>query len=366
MASDADPVASFPAWEKLKLDVTLGKSMYNVYNYIHLLNHVGRLIEKCGDGKSDLDAVDDEFRPHDVTYLKLILVITYARQFLKMGSRHTGILYYLDILSASGLSVVGKKRDPVPGSCFMVPLAHQDFARRDQDPGFMFREVWAFDLSNEALRLIGDRHQCLTTRAGLRLPPINQVPGDANETIQDVVDVIAKRTDELRAARKKRPLTLAFIDNLALNINMQTVAYIQKHIRADLVVHIPTSAIWRCINQYRKGGMGGKALDEFFGSRVWEEADAIEDIPLLYHEAVMAVTGDEFQSFRPVRIKGQNFEFSIGIYVRKTSKIQNRGLAGWLTSIEKLAEACNNVDYVCMRAILDQVLGGQTGLGAFI
>ena len=339
-------------YEAWSIDQSLSKSENNVYNYVKLFNHVGRKLRACGPPGT---VFEDEFRAHDVTYLKLLLATSYARAFLRVGSKHADKLYYLDVLSASGVSYTRTFEDiPVPSSAFTVPLAYHDFKAEPAPPKFAFDRVWTFDRDAVSLAAINERRLALG-RAGFSLPPYEPMAGDANARVFEAIEAI-------RTGGAHRPLTLAFIDNVGLDVKMTTIQGIQRGIRADLIVHLPVSAVIRCVEQWRKRQFNQPALTAFFGNEEWQKIDSAADVVSVYHESVRKVTGSEFQDALPVRIKGPNAEFALCFYVRRT---RGSGAEGWVSNIQKLAEACNSVSYDRIRGIVERAEGRRTVLHDF-
>lgn len=335
--------ADVPSYTKWADIPTYDKPMNNVCNYVKLLNHVGKIVEGLGIANPvPPEGADEEFTPHEATYLKLLLTSSYARTFLRVGSKYTNKLYYLDVLSASGLTYPGgDKQQPVPGSCFFVPLCHQDFSKPTTAPAFEFSKMWAFEADPACLQTLAARHKLMQTAAGFKLPPLQPVPGDVNQSILPVLDSLAKEREEDFRRGMKPPLILAFIDNLGLNVNMDTIHAIQTKVRADLVVHLPIRAIWRSIEQARKQGVEGKKLTAFFGTEAaWQGIKSQDDIPAAYQKCVQAKTTEPFQEFEPVIIKSKNQEFALCIYARRTKGMDD-GHGGWIENIKKLAAACN-------------------------
>lgn len=337
-------------------DATYEKALNNVCNYVRLLNHVGSIVEAMDvrAGGSTTEA----FTPHVATYLKLLLTASYARKFLEVGSRYTDKLYYLDVLSASGLTYPGGAGTPVPGSCFWVPLAHERFEEPRTPPKYAFSRVWTFDDDPAALALLRMRRERLVERAGLSLPPYEHVEGDINSSIGEVLERLA---EERRADRvESRSLVLAFIDNVALDVTMATIQRIQSSVRADLVVHLPTRAIWRSCQQARQADVEARRLTSFFGSEAaWRKIPDPTHIPGVYQACVEEVTGSAFQPFQPVSIRGPNHDFALCIYARKTS---GAGNVGWVGSIQKLAEACNQFDEPKLKRVMRVATGKQRTL----
>ena len=127
--------------------------MNTVCTYVRILNHLGKIVEGL-DERESLPTADsgDQFTPHISTYLKLLLTMSYARNAtLKIGPKFTEKLYFLDILSASGLTYPGGATQPLPGSCFAVPLAYQEFSRPRTPPSASFSKSWAFELDSKGL-----------------------------------------------------------------------------------------------------------------------------------------------------------------------------------------------------------------------
>ena len=344
----------------------MSTSLNHVYNYVQLLNHLARIIEQNGGKKPELDLTDDEFRPHEITYLKLLLLMSYSRAFLDIGSRHTDLLFYLDVLSASGLSYTQDREDPIPGSCFVVPLAMQEFEHPEKPPSHGFSKVWVFDQNEKRLDAILERHQALQNEAGLKLPEFEKVSDDANTSLVKIIDEIEKLTTARKSAGKRRPLTLAFIDNIGLNVEMQTIADMQGRIRADLIIHLPTSAIWRCVRAFQEAGQNEAILDRFFGDQSWKTIMNAQEVPATYNAAVRKATGEDFQDFDPVRIKGLKAEFSLCVYVRKTKGTQKPYKPGWVNKIRSLADACNQVDHDHFTNIQAAVFDRQQSLGKWM
>lgn len=352
----------FAKYEAVPKGKTDNRTEYNVWNYLKLINHVGKLVESAGAARGKTDDVDDDFRPHDVTYLKLLLLWAYTRLFFKFGKRAVS-WYYIDLLSATGLNYTkSDPNDPIPGSCFIVPLAEQRFGEPEATLVEQFHQVYCLDMNPESLAQIDARRTALIEKYGLDLPPYAYFPGDANIAIDKVLD-------EIEAASKKPvpkgmlgPLGLVFVDNLALDINLETIKKIQKRTRADLVVHLPTRAIWRCIKAGATG-LEQASLTAFFGSDIWKKIKSPDEIPSMYHAVVQEATGHEFQDFTPVPIKGAKSEFHLCIYVRHTSGTQ--GKDGWLAVIGKLAEECGKIDHDRIQVVRDLSQHKQRTLGEF-
>lgn len=347
-----------PAYVRWPEDPSYDKTLNNVCNYVRLLNHLGRIVEAMEVAAPNTPG--DAFKPHLATYLKLLLTASYARQFLNVGSRYTEKLYYLDVLSASGLTYPGDGKVPVPGSCFWVPLAHQPFEEPLAPPKLGFRRAWAFDANEAALSLLQQRRDRLATRAGFQLPPYEYVAGDVNEALPAVLDRLAQERRADQAAGSPASLVLAFIDNLALDVTMASVQRIQSSVRADLVVHLPVRAIWRSCQQARETDVEARRLTAFFGSEgEWRKIADPGQIPAVYQGCVEAVTRSEFQPFEPVLIRSQNQEFALCIYTRKTG---GAGSGGWVASIQKLAEACNQFDEAKLQRVMNVATGKQKKL----
>lgn len=350
----------FPPYDPVPTSDSYSKSRHAVLNYLRLLNYVGRLVEKVSGPKTGMDEADDEFRPHDVTYLKLLLAWSYARRFMNYGRRATA-WYYIDLLSASGLSYTrNQPDDPVPGSCFLVPLAMQEFEKPAVDLGRTFDKVFCFDKDANALAKIEERRRGLIRQYGFDLPEFGYADGDANQSIEIALKEIETAGSKPPPPGKLRPLTLVFVDNLSLDIEMDTIKRIQKRIRADLIIHLPTRAIWRCIEAFRKSGREQHKLTAFFGTDQWKQISAMAEIPDFYHELVRAATGHKLQDFDPVPIQGARSDFHLCIYVRHTAGTE--GKEGWLATIRSLAKECAGITHETIQAVREISSGKQRTL----
>lgn len=320
---------------------SLSKSRHAVLNYLRLLDFFGRLIEKAGGGRSSIDETSEEFRPHDVTYLKLLLLWSYALRFHQFG-KSASKWFYIDLLSATGLSYARNyPDDPVPGSCFIVPLATQRFGDPSKSLGRTFNKVFCFDDNPKALAKIEERRTGLIKAYGLDLPEYAYYDKDANKSIDSALDEIAHETAATPRGTMP-PLTLVFVDNLGMDIDMSTIQKIQKRIRADLVVHLPTHAVWRCIEAYKKG-IEQHRMTAFFGTDEWKTIKSASEIPGFYHSLVQKATGQQFQDFTPVPIQGERSKFHLCTYVRHTSGTE--GKDGWVSIIRNLAAECGTITY---------------------
>ena len=344
------PPYGFPKYEPVPDGKTPNKTEYNVWNYLKLINYLGKLVEEAGGGRGAVDDVDDEFRPHDVTYLKLLLLWTYTLRFFKFG-QSASYWYYVDLLSASGLNYTkSEPDDPIPGSCFIVPLADQRFYDPTIALANSFDKVYCLDMNADALARIEARRAAMEKKYGLEFPPYSYHAGDANKAIDKILDEIEIEAKKPVPKGQLGPLGLVFVDNLGLDISLDTIKKIQKRTRADLVVHLPTRAIWRCINA-AAAGVEQTALTAFFGGDAWRKIKSEADIPGVYHAVVQEATGHEFQDFKPVPIKGANSDFHLCIYVRHTSGTEGKN--GWLAIIEKLAEECGKITHDRIRTVRD-------------
>ncbi|MFA5944304.1 MAG: three-Cys-motif partner protein TcmP [Candidatus Thermoplasmatota archaeon] len=353
------PKYGFPAYVPYPKSAGTKIPRETVLDYLKLLDYLGRLIEKAA-GKSTQDLADEEYRPHDVTYLKLLLLWSYTLRFFQFGKRATR-WYYIDLLSASGLSYTKSfPDDPVPGSCFMVPLADQRFYDPDKPLANGFAKVFCLDQDNAALARIAERRTALEKAYGLQFPEYSYHGDDANTSIAKVLEEIEAEAAKPIPKGALGPLTLVFVDNLGLNIHMRTIREIQQRIRADLVVHLPTHAIWRCIEAYRKAGNEYQALNDFFGCDEWKNVTDASQIPTLYHKLVQEATGHVFQDFTPVPIHGEKSRFHLCIYVRHTQGTD--GKDGWLAIIRKLAEECGTITYETIHSVRAVSSGKQKTL----
>jgi three-Cys-motif partner protein len=362
----AAALPTLPIFEKWKDDPHLKKEQNTVYGYVNIINHLGRMIEACHPTPANYES----FQPHVVTYLKLLLVCSYARQcFLPIGLAATPQVVYLDVLSASGLSVTKEApKDPIAGSCFLTPLAWQDFAALGTAPTRAFATVHTFDYEPANLNLLRARRDALVSIAGMKLPIFHYHSGDANKSVPALVAGEAQRNATVKDV-SKRPLYLAFVDNQALDVTMATIEALQgnKDFRADLIVHLPTSSIWRAVQSANANDKAEQhKLNAFFGSEVWRDIKTPDDIPAVYHKVVWDVTvatGDNFQELPPVRIKGGKTEFALCFYVRQTKNLKDP--RGWLDIIGKQATACNDIDESKIQGILARSLKGQKSLFGF-
>jgi three-Cys-motif partner protein len=331
-----------------------------VRGYLRVLHYLGQLIEYHGPKGVSEEA--QEFRPHNVTYLKLMLVMAYARNsFLEVGSTLQTKLRFLDILSAAGLSYAQENARPVPSSAFTVPLAHQEFRDLATQAPKRFDEVWTFDENKDALTTLEARRQALVTKAGLHLPRFEYVPGEANKNVQQIVEEFHQQ--ERGIPLRKRPLTLAFIDNIGFDIHMDTIEAIQAKIRADLVIHLPIHAVFREVQRYRREGRGNTPLDRFFGGREWLEIKTMEDVAPVYHQCVQARTHREFQRFDPVWIQGGKSSFAMCIYTRK--RRDDDSAEQWVGRVTKLATACGKLDYKSIDEVFEHGALGRKNLFDF-
>jgi three-Cys-motif partner protein len=352
----------FPKYEPVPQARTSNRTEYNVWNYLKLINYLGKLVESAGADRGATDDVDDEFRPHDVTYLKLLLLWTYTLRFFQFGKKASS-WYYIDLLSASGLNYTkSDPNDPIPGSCFIVPLADQRFYDPARSLENRFQKVYCLDMSPDSLARIETRRAALEAKFGLEFPPYSYHSGDANAAIDKVLDEIELEAKKPLPKGKLGPLGLVFVDNLGLDISLDTIKKIQKRTRADLVVHLPTRAIWRCINA-AAAGVEQARLTAFFGGDAWREIKSEAEIPSAYHQIVQQATGHEFQDFKPVPIKGANSDFHLCIYVRHTSGTEGRN--GWLSIIEKLAEECGKITHERIREVRDLAQGRRKTLSEY-
>lgn len=357
---------ALPIYEPWKQDTSLPQEQNTVYGYVTMINHVGRVIEACHPTPPG----HTNFQPHLVTYLKLLLVCSYARQcFLPIGANATSRLVYLDILSASGLSVAKEApTDPIAGSCFITPMAKQDISDFTKPANPAFSEVHTFDYEATNLKLLQARRDALCANTGLTLPSFLYHPGDANASVPALVAAEAQKNLKIQSF-KARPLYLMFVDNQALDIHMSTIKALQgtDGFRGDLIVHLPTRSIWRAIQGARASPSNStQALDDFFGSPIWKTIKDEDDIPSVYHQVVQKVThsaGDGFQEAEPVRINGAKTKFALCFYIRKTSGLANP--KGWLDIIKKQADACNKLDEDRVKAIVSRSTKKQKGLFGF-
>lgn len=332
---------------------------YNVKNYVRLIHHIGKLIEQSQDPERDFSGPDSDFQPHDVTYLKLLSLMAYARTFLHFGRSATRF-FYLDVLSASGLSYVEGTRDPIPSSALCVPLAHVDFKTLPAGQDAEFEKVFCFDQNEEALEALTHRKTRLAECFGFSMPEYVPLAGEASDQLEQAISEIEEVATKERAEGKLGPLTLVFVDNLGMTIPMGTIAKLQARIRGDLVIHIPSGAIWRNIEAQRKNQDQRQALTAFFGGEAWTEIQSADDIPRVYHEQVQQATGADLQDSFPVRIRGGKHMFHLAIYARHTKG--TKGKEGWVARIKPLLEACNKVDYAIFPTVKSMAVGGQMRL----
>jgi three-Cys-motif partner protein len=334
-------------------------SEWHVNNYIRLIDYLGKIVHRI-DQQSE--STLPTYTPHRATYLKLLMTTSYARTFLKVGSAYTSDLRYLDVLSASGLSIPKKRNHPVPGSCFLVPLAHQKFDKPNSTPTFQFNRMWALDESENNLNALRWRHKQLFDWAGFTLPPVITIPGEINEAVPELLGPLAAEREKIRRGRGKPPLYLAFVDNQALDVNMDTIAKIQSTVRADLIIHIPTSSIIRQIRAHEVTQHEYRKMKRFFGNENWTGCSTEDEIAQVYRDEVQRRTHSEFQVIDPVHIRGENHTFSLIVCARTTA---NSGDKGWVARNEKLAAACSRFDLGKLDEVLDHVLGGQKKITQF-
>lgn len=363
MTSTPPPPSGFVAkpfteWDPFAGPVPRSKdeSLYNVNNYIALLDHVGKAVERV-DGNPPV------YEPHRATYLKLALTTAYARTFLPIARKYAPAVRYLDILSASGLSRPNGEKHPVPGSAIFVPLCHQDFTAVGQSPAFAFDACWAFDGSPDNLAALARRIGGLRGAQGYNVPTTYLVPGDVNATVPIKVKELAQADAKQYGTGKNAPLYLAFIDNEGLDVHMSTIQAIQRNIRADLVVHVNSRGIYRLVKQHHAIDNEGEALTKFFGNDKWKAIKTEEDVGQIYRDSVEAVTGQDLLVSQPVHIRGRNYIFTLVFCARKTGGVE--GGPGWIARIEKLMAACNRLDVEDIDYILERVVKGQSGLERF-
>jgi len=329
---------------------------YNVKNYVRLIHHLGKLVESSQGDVARFSDADREFRPHDVTYLKLLALMAYARTFVKYGKAATRF-FYLDVLSASGLSNLEGSGDPIPGSSLCVPMSHLNFRKDPTTQGTKFDKVFCFDRSDDALAAIHWRRDALECKFGFPMSEYQMFPGEASEKLDEVLSEIEEIRSKERGEGKAGPLTLAFVDNLGMNIPMATISMLQQRVRGDLVIHIPSGAIWRNIEAHRKNQDQRQVLTDFFGGDAWKEIESADDVPSIYHREVERVTGAALQDSLPVKIRGGKHTFHLAIYARHTRG--TKGREGWVATIRPLLEACNHVDYSSFPTIKSMAVGEQ-------
>ena len=156
---------------------------------------------------------------------------------------------------------------------------------------------------------------------------------------------------------------MAFIDNIGLDVHMDTIHKLQSSIRADLVIHLPVRGIWRSIQQSKKTDIEARKLTKFFGSvEGWKDIQDTAEIPAAYQACVQTGTAEDFQKFDPVYIRSKNQEFALCIYARRTGGMSD-GQAGWVASIGSLAEACNKFTPDILESVLMVASGRQATLG---
>ncbi len=355
-----------PPYTHWKSKAEYSPSLNHVCDYVRLLNHLGKIVEGLGVSSPPRANAEqgEDFTPHLATYLKLLLAASYARTFLRYGRGAADKLYYLDILSASGLTYPRGEDQPLPGSCFWVPLARQEFAKPGMAPEIEFDRMWAFDRSTENLKVLAQRHQLLCANAGFRMPALSVVHGDINQTMPVLLDELSKEREVDKRAGTRPSLSLAFIDNIGLDVHMSTIQKLQSSIRADLVVHLPMRAIWRSIQQHKKTDTESHRLTLFFGDEgSWQGIADESQIPRAYQACVQGATGADFQEFDPVIIRSENQEFALCIYARRTRGISG-DQKGWVATIQKLAEACNQFNPDMLKSVLAVASGRQATLGS--
>lgn len=353
-----------PPYKKWSPKDHFSTSENHVVSWCRILNYLSETIQRV-DEEYRPDGHEDSFEPHLPTYKKLLLASSYVYNTLKIASKYAGNVYYLDVLSASGLSPVQGEDYAAPGSCFALPLACQDWDEVPTPPDQEFDKVWAFDYSKENLKAIECRREGIVEEMELSLPPFTTVPGDANTSISGVLDEIQQETVRCHQRNEKPPLTYAFIDNEALDIKMSTIQEIQQKVRADLLIHVPTRAIWREIQRSRTEGDDGTAVTEFFGDDVWREIEDSSSIPQVYMEQVERITDGTFQELEPVEISSETSDFALLVCVRETSGIRERDSGGWIEKIKPLARGCNQIDKDRLEEALAQGIGNQSDLGQF-
>jgi three-Cys-motif partner protein len=363
MTSTPPPPSGFQAkpftdWDPLAGPVPRAKdeSLYHVHNYIAMLDHVGKAVERV-DGNPPV------YEPHRATYLKLALVTAYARTFLPIARRNAPKVRYLDILSASGLSRPNGEKHPVPGSAIFVPLCWKDFKVVGEPASAEFDECWAFDKADDNLAALGRRIGGLRGPQGYNVPKTNFVRGDVNATVPNVARNLAASDSKEFGTGKKAPLYLAFIDNEGLDVHMDTVQAIQQNIRADLMFHVNCRGIFRLVRQQEVLANEGEALTKFFGNDKWKGIKTEEDVGNLYHKSVESVTGQGLLVHPPVHIRGRQYNFTMVFCARKTGGVEDG--PGWLARIQKFIEACNRLDVDDVDYILNRVVKGQSGLAKF-
>lgn len=352
-----------PPYDEWKDEDHFTESENHVVRWCCILDHLARTIGRADEEYLDAGS-DNGFEAHLPTYKKLLLASSYVLNTLSIARNHAGPVYYLDVLSASGLSSVSGTDFNVPGSCFSLPLACQDWDNPGQPPEYTFDKVWTFDKSAENLSAILDRRKGLTDGMGLHLPPFGTRAGNANEELSVVLDAIREETVQRRNQYEDLPLTYAFIDNEGMDIVMETVREIQQKIRADLIIHVPVRGVIRTIRQHEEMENSAERLTEFFGDESWREIEEPAQVPAVYRDKVEEVTEHAFQEIEPVRITSEKNEFALLFCARKTSGI-GEGQEGWVGKIKPLARGCNEIERGRLKDAIQQGIGTQQSLSDF-
>ncbi|NLG96417.1 MAG: three-Cys-motif partner protein TcmP [Chloroflexi bacterium] len=182
------------------------------------------------------------------TYAKLHYLNQYLCRFIvSMRKKNWRAIHYIDLFAGLGRNRLDNRKviHGSPVLALLQPRTFDHYFFGESDP--------------DALDVLKQR--CSVFRE--QTDAISYLPGDANETVNEVCQYINER-DRVYIPNVGQSLNLAFLDPEGLELSWDTVAKLAVY-RTDMIIYYPQMGITR------DADTNPQAIDHFFGDSDWRE-----------------------------------------------------------------------------------------------
>ncbi|MDG6221790.1 MAG: three-Cys-motif partner protein TcmP [Candidatus Bathyarchaeota archaeon] len=240
-------------------------------------------------------------------------------------------MFYIDLMSGSGLCRVRKTKDIVAGSTIIACVeAYHPFNKHfivEQDP----KKASALE---ERVKHFTNDYKLFNC--------------DCNDCIEEILAQIPEKSHYL-----------AFVDCLGMDVPWSTMKKIFSK-NGDVLINFQTSLLWRQPNIVKKQSRGWKKtknnLNNFFGDSRWTEARESKDLLDAYIEKIKTETSRNLVISLPVIGEG-SYRYDIILATRLT-----KNGSPWIKSMQELEERMGGYKPAFIQSILDYLMHRQTSV----
>lgn len=303
-------------------------------NYAWLKPRVNKLIELAKPFKTIYPDVFYQTGPWST--IKLLTLLRFVPIYTKIikspkQAQYFDNMYYIDLLSGSGLCKVGKKGDVIAGSALIAAsMCYHEF-----DQYFLVEQN---TLQREALEARLKKKTCNLTIYNC----------DCNDCVGNIVEQMLERSHYL-----------AFVDCEGLDVGWSNMKILFEK-QGDVLFNFQTSSVARLPQKVKNRVAGWKATEKklnwFFGDDRWKVCHSHEEFLNAYTNKIREETNR--QIVLPLPVKGpRGYRYDIILATRRT-----RGGSPWIKPMKELQEKMGGYRPEVVKTALDIITKRQLSL----